>query len=43
MTLLHYTESAIRGVLEKKDVLKNFAHFTGKHLCWNLFLIKLQA
>ena len=26
----------------KKAVLKNFAVFTGKHLCWNLFLIKLQ-
>ena len=23
--------------------LKNFAIFTGKHLCWNLFLLKLQA
>ena len=26
----------------KTDVLKNFAIFTGKHLCWNLFLIKFQ-
>ena len=26
-------EAAIRGVLIKKDVLKNFAKFTGKHLC----------
>ena len=24
-------------------VLKNFANFTGKHLCWCFFLIKLQA
>ena len=24
-------------------VLKNFAMFTGKHLCWRFFLIKLQA
>ena len=24
-------------------VLKNFAIFTGKHLCWRLFLIRLQA
>ena len=23
----------------KKDGLKNFANFTGKHLCWSLFLI----
>ena len=27
----------------KKTVLKNFAIFTGKHLCWSSFLIKLQA
>ena len=24
-------------------VLKNFVIFTGKHLCWSLFSIKLQA
>ena len=23
--------------------IKNFAIFTGKHLCWGLFLIKFQA
>ena len=27
----------------KIGVLKNFIRFTGKHLCWSLFLIKLQA
>ena len=27
----------------KKCALKSFANFTGKHLCWSLFLIKLQA
>ena len=27
----------------KIGVLKNFAIFTEKHLCWSLFLIKLQA
>ena len=27
----------------KKDVLKIFANFTGKHLCWSLFLIKIQV
>ena len=27
----------------KLDVFKNFAMSTGKHLCWSLFLIKLQA
>ena len=26
----------------KIGVLKNFANFTRKHLCWNLFIIKLQ-
>ena len=31
------TEAATGGVL------KNFANFTGKHLCWSHFLIKLQA
>ena len=27
----------------KIDVLSNFASFTRKHLCWSLFLTKLQA
>ena len=27
----------------KKAVLKNFAIFTGKHLGWSLFLIKVKA
>ena len=27
-------------VFYKKYVLKNFAIFTGKHLCWSLFLIQ---
>ena len=27
----------------KIDVLKNFEIFTGKHLCWSLFLTKLQG
>ena len=26
----------------KQDVLKNFADFTGKNLCWSFFLIKLE-
>ena len=30
-------EAATRGVIEKV-VIKNFAIFTGKHLCWSLFL-----
>ena len=31
------------GVFCKKGVLRNFAKFTGKHLCQSLFLIKLLA
>ena len=27
----------------KNAVPNNFAIFNGKHLCWSLFLIKLQA
>ena len=27
----------------KLTALKNFTYFTGKHLCWTLFLIKLPA
>ena len=27
----------------KTGVIRNFAICTGKHLCWSLFLIKLQA
>ena len=30
-------------VFFKKALLKNFAIFSGKHLCWNLFSIKLQV
>ena len=43
---LHYLlpEAAIRvEVFCKKGVLKDFVNFIGKHLCWSLFLIKLQA
>ena len=30
-----------RRCFVKKTVLKNFAIFTGEHLCWSVFLIKL--
>ena len=30
-------------VFYKKIVFENFPIFTGKHLCWSLFSIKLQA
>ena len=38
------SEVAVRvEVFCEKGVLKDFVHFIGKHLCWSLFLIKLQA
>ena len=37
-------EAAIKvEVFYNKVVLKDFVNFIGKHLCWSLFLIKLQA
>ena len=38
----NYTEVNTK-VFYIKAVLKNFAIFTGKQLCWSLFLIKLQG
>ena len=32
-----------RGVLYKKTALKNFAKFTGKHLCQSLFFNKVVS
>ena len=42
VSILFFRSSHIR-CLVKKGVLKDFANFEGKHLCWSLFLIKLQA
>ena len=39
---LWWNQKLPRKVFYKKAVLKNFATVTGKHLCWSLFLIKLQ-
>ena len=39
----NYLEAATGGFFIKKAALKNFAIFTGKQLCWSLFLMKLQA
>ena len=36
-------KSSHRRCSVKKGVLKNCASFTGKHLCWSLFLIELQG
>ena len=41
--ILARAEAVVRRCFFKIDVLKNFANFTGKNLCWCLFLIKLQA
>ena len=38
-----YSRSSHQRCSIKKGVLRNFAKFTGKHLCRSLFLIKLQA
>ena len=35
--------SSCSQIFIKISVLKNFAIFTGKHLCWSLFLRKLQV
>ena len=36
-------EAVLQRCSVKKDVLKNFAKFTGKHLCLSLFLNKVAA
>ena len=36
-------ESEASGVFCKNGVLRNFANFTGKQLCWSLFGINPQA
>ena len=35
--------SSHRSCSVKKDALKSFAKFTGKHLCWSLFLNKVEG
>ena len=40
--MLHIRSSRSQ-MLFKISILKNFAIFTGKHLCWDHYLIKLQA
>ena len=46
-SLWKYSQGCIQNlppdVLYKKAALKNFIIFTGKLLCWSLFLIKLQV
>ena len=39
----HMVEAATDKVFCKKGFLKNFAIFTGKHLCWSLFVTIVQT
>ena len=38
-----FSKSSRSQIFLKTGVLKKFANFTGKHLCWSLFLIKFQV
>ena len=40
---VQYVQKQPPKVFFKKGVLKNFANFTEKDLCWSLFLIKIEA
>ena len=40
--VLNENQKLSPAVFYKKTVLKNFAVFTGKHLCWILFSIKVE-
>ena len=35
------SEAVARRCFVKKGVVKNFANFPGKHLCWSVTLVKL--
>ena len=41
--LIIFREKQFLADVLQKRFLKNFENFTGKHLCWSLFLIKLQV
>ena len=41
--LLSIFRSSRSAMFFKIGILKNFSNFTANHLCWSLFLIKLQA
>ena len=41
--IIRSKEAAVHRCSSKLVVLKNFAIFTRKHLCWSLFLIQLQT
>ena len=39
---LSFARSSRSQIFFKIGVIKNFINFTGKHLCWSLFLIKFK-
>ena len=41
--MIKFSQKSRSQILFKIDVLKNFVNFTGKHLCWSLFLIKFKT
>ena len=43
LTITNTSRSSHRRCCIKETVLRNFVIFTAKHLCWSLFLTKLQA
>ena len=43
LTTSNYQKISLSQMYFKIGVFKNFDIFTGKHLCWSVFLIKLQA
>ena len=40
---VQYVQKQPPQLFFKKGVLKNFANFTGKHLCWSLFFNKVAG
>ena len=43
LMIISIPQKQLPEIFCKNGALKNFAIFTGKHQCWSLFLIKLQA
>ena len=43
MTAKHTVRSSRSEVFCKKRALRSFAKFTGKHLCWSIFLSKVAG
>ena len=43
LIIMHDSKASRSPIFFKIDVFKNFAIFAGEHLCWGLFVIKLQS